>query len=611
MVALLTRRGTTVDAQDWFAGWGGSSQGIHAAGAELTLAANHDQLAIDTHSANWPKVDHRRVDLVDPDSGDYLDPVDLPPTVFLWASPSCKFHSPANAKKLYAQGPQAMLWDDEDFDEAAYANSERSRVTMCCPLRYAARHHPEVVVIENVVEATKWGPGRDGSTFRWWLNEWTKCGYDYQVLFLNSMFFAPCPQSRDRLYVVFWRRGNRRPDLDYRPVAYCGSQRCGGVIVHAVQSFKTPGPTWPLPQWGKYREQYTYRCPHCHANVEPAAWPAYSAIDWTRLGPTLGERDRPLAASTVERIRRGLMKFRNSPPIVIPAKAAWGSDRDVTWPFTTQTTEQDKALVLNGTMAALRNGTAPAALAEQMATLVGQGHHGLAYTPFMPSGHNNDSVRAVIDPLFTTVASGRHNCVAGEWAAPTPVGFGFAHTPQLAEMRGGGSVHSGQHSVAQPMHTVTAGGLHHGLASTAMFSKINGGPGDTAWHHPNDQLGTLTSRDTTGLVTTSDGALVLPWVDQWRSDPIAVSEQLATVMTHLRHALATIEVDDTPISDEDLQRVRFRMLEPDPELRNGMAFAPDYILLGSKTQKTDGLGNAVTPPVATWVTGQCLATLGG
>jgi hypothetical protein len=29
--------------------------------------------------------------------------------------------------RLYAQGPQAMLWDDEDFDETAYANSERGK----------------------------------------------------------------------------------------------------------------------------------------------------------------------------------------------------------------------------------------------------------------------------------------------------------------------------------------------------------------------------------------------------------------------------------------------------------------------------------------------------
>ncbi|MHB8262367.1 MAG: hypothetical protein ACYDGY_01260, partial [Acidimicrobiales bacterium] len=70
-------------------------------------------------------------------------------------------------------------------------------------------------------------------------------------------------------------------------------------------------------------------------------------------------------------------------------------------------------------------------------------------------------------------------------------------------------------------------------------------------------------------------------------------------------------VDAEPISQEKINNVRFRMLSPDPELRAAMAFDSDYVLLGSKRDMTAGLGNAVTPPVAEWITRQCLATLGG
>ena len=49
---------------------------------------------------------------------------------------------------------------------------------------------------------------------------------------------------------------------------------------------------------------------------------------------------------------------------------------------------------------------------------------------------------------------------------------------------------------------------------------------------------------------------------------------------------------------------------PGMELRRAMAFSDSYILLGNQTQKTSGLGNAVTPPVSTWITGQALATIG-
>jgi DNA (cytosine-5)-methyltransferase 1 len=136
---------------------------------------------------------------------------------------------PANSKKLYQRGRQTLLFD-EDFDEAAYANSERSRVTMSCVLRYADRHKPEIIVVENVVEVTLWGPGRDGSTFAWWKRTLEKIGYEIEPLFLNSQFFPPCPQSRDRIYIVCWKRGNKKPDLDYRLTIL---QQCG--IRHKVK----------------------------------------------------------------------------------------------------------------------------------------------------------------------------------------------------------------------------------------------------------------------------------------------------------------------------------------------------------------------------------------
>jgi DNA (cytosine-5)-methyltransferase 1 len=562
------RLGSVVDALDLFCGFGGSSQGIHAAGAEVKVAANHSELAIECHAANYPDVDHRRADLSDPDRADYIDPVTLPPATFLWASPSCKFHSPANAAKIYARGPQASLFDDgEEFDEVAYANSERSRVTMLCPLRYAAKHRPEMVVVENVVEAAKWGPARDGSTFRWWLEEWEKLGYEHECLFLNSMFFPPCPQSRDRMYVVIWRKGNTRPDLAHRPRAVCNSDRCQGRHVDAYQAWKPRKAGWPLERWGKYGAQYTYRCPDCYTEVAPVAWPAYSAIDWSRLGPTMAERrdnGTTLAESTMDRVRRGLVKFGDGPPILIPAKAVWGSDRSVAEPMTTQTSQQSTALVTKGIV-------------------------------FPRYGHTYERpgqtrAKSLADPLFA-----QHGTLS----------YGFAHMPFVAEMRGGGSVAAGQHPIIDPLHSVTAGGFHHALNSMpAMFQKVNGGPTDTAWHLMDDPLNSITGRDTTAL-------MVLPWIDQWRSDPIGVQDQLATVMSHLRHALASVTPTGDPITDEDMDRVRFRMLEPDPELRRAMSFGDDYILLGNKTQRTSGLGNAVTPPVASWITERCLATLRG
>ena len=82
-------------------------------------------------------------------------------------------------------------------------------------------------------------------------------------------------------------------------------------------------------------------------------------------------------------------------------------------------------------------------------------------------------------------------------------------------------------------------------------------------------------------------------------------------MSQLRHDIGSSpQIPLDQITDDDLMKSHFRMLEPDPELRWAMAFEDDYILLGNKTQMTAGLGNAVTPPVATWITARCLETLG-
>jgi DNA (cytosine-5)-methyltransferase 1 len=670
MTATISHRGTIVDAIDFYCGYGGSAQGITAAGAEIRAAANHNQLAIDCHAANFPNVDHYRADLVDPDSADYMDPADLPGARFAWFSPGCTHHSPANAKKLYQRGRQRTIFDGEDdFDEVAYANSERSRVTMSCVLRYAEKHKPEILVVENVVEVTLWGPGRDGSTFAWWKRTLEKIGYEIQCLFLNSQFFPPCPQSRDRIYIVGSRKGNIRPDLDYRPIAYCTSNRCGGRHISAIQTWKRATKAWPLPQWGKYKRQYLYTCPHCNNQVEPAAWPAYTAINWSNLGPSLAERVelgmKPLATATVERIRRALAKFGAAPPIIIPAKSDWGTDRPVTEPFTTQTTQQEKALV---TAAIIKNnGAEDEAKYRALSPLIPIG--ALTTNPtqslasaIVPQRFNSNPTSAHEHvPTITTkqsdltLASFLLPAAGNTYEAPgctrarhvseqlytqhTTQAFGFASTPSVIEMRGGGSIQSGQHSVIGPAHTVTAGGSHHGLVSTplllngqdndsvqtaidptftvranggpgrlispALFAKFNGGPEDTAWHPVSDPFNTVTPRDTHGLI-------MLPWLEQFRADPVAATKQLATIMSQLRHTLDTTpELSLDQITEEDLMNTRFRMFEPDPELRRAMAFDDKYILLGNKTQMTFGLGNAVTPPVATWITGQCLATLAG
>jgi len=118
--------------------------------------------------------------------------------------------------------------------------------------RFAEYHRYRIIITENVVDAYKW------VLYDAWIKAMTDLGYNHLPLFLNSQFFPPTPQSRDRMYVVFWQKSLKAPDLIYRPPAYC--DKCG-KDVQAIQVWKNPA-----FKWGKYTQQYNYHCP-VHGNI--------------------------------------------------------------------------------------------------------------------------------------------------------------------------------------------------------------------------------------------------------------------------------------------------------------------------------------------------------
>lgn len=67
-------------------------------------------------------------------------------------------------------------------------------------------HRYEIIIVENVVDIRNW------QYYDEWLTAMLNMGYAHKVLYLNAQFFG-VPQSRDRFYAVFWKRGNRTPNL--------------------------------------------------------------------------------------------------------------------------------------------------------------------------------------------------------------------------------------------------------------------------------------------------------------------------------------------------------------------------------------------------------------
>jgi len=423
---------TAITVTDQFCGAGGSTTGAaQVPGVEVRLAMNHWALALETHNTNHPNVDHALADI------SQADPRYYPTTDILITSPECTSHSLAKGRARKNQG-QLELWGNGGRIDPA---EERSRATMWDVPRFAEVHDYKLIIVENVVDARYW------RLWDSWLHAMQSLDYDWQIVYLNSMFALPTPQSRDRMYVVFWKRGNRQPDLNITPDAYC--DHCGQTVA-AYQSWKKSIP------WGRYRKQYLYRCPICRNEVQPHYYPAAAAIDWTDLGQRVGDRDKPLKPKTLERIRYGLEKYGAAPALtqVDYTQDSSARTRPVSDPLPTQTGRQVFAL------------SAP--------------------QPFVLGYYTrrNPAVNGVDEPLPTQSAQPRHYL-----AVPQPF---------IAELRRTGKARS----VSEALATVTAGGNHHGLVVPPFLTSYYSSAHQAT--PVSEPVGTVTTVDRHGLVTPGE-----------------------------------------------------------------------------------------------------------
>ncbi|MGK9270470.1 DNA cytosine methyltransferase [Williamsia muralis] len=576
-------------AVDLFSGFGGLTRGIERAGFTTIMAANHNRYKVEVHEANHPTAEHWIADLVDPTSADYHSARDLPPGDLLVAGVSCVNHSQANTQKAYQQGVSLFDLDDPDFDERV-TRSERDRATANCVLHYAAQHHPRMILVECTTELTSWGPaipGRakvgDGSTYRWWLNEFDKLGYRHKVLYLNSMFFG-VPQSRDRLYIVFWDRNVPAPDLDHRPPSWCSS--CDQTV-EAVWSWKTGVPPTGSVRYGK---QYNYRCPRCRGEVVPPQTPSLAALDLSDLGTRIGDRKKPLAAATMARAERCRQRFAEFPAVLLPAKATRGSERHPWQPMATQTSQQETALLSTGAIMVAAGNTYERAgsdcrsrdLTQPLWAQTATNTTGVITPPVAITGqviaahrHNGDG-KHLTQPMDTVTSTHEKAillAVNNFQGAPRGANESLP-TQGGSETLGllsSGVIPFRRNTVptthAEAMPTVTADQIPGMLFSG--WYKQNGSTGtETAPHPLSDPFGTLTSRDTTALLAA-----------EWQRS----------------------------LSELALEDCYFRMMAAH-EVGRGCGFDVDFageqgtfIVWGSARNQVDGFGNAVSPQVGEWI----------
>ncbi|MFD9443446.1 DNA cytosine methyltransferase [Streptomyces sp. NPDC060001] len=537
-------------AVDLFSGFGGLTEGIKRAGFTTIMAANHNEYKVRVHEANHEEAEHWIADLVDPESSDYHSARDLPPADLLVAGVSCVNHSQANTTKAYEHGLTLFGMQDPDY-EARVTKSERDRATANCVLHYAQKHRPRMILVECTTGLQSWGkavPGKkygDGSTYRWWLKQFDLLGYNHTALFLNSQFFG-VPQSRNRGYWVFVHKSLPMPDLEHRPVS-----RCHGCDkdVEAVWTWKTGIPPSGLVEYGK---QYNYRCPSCRCEVVPPMTPSLAALDLTDLGTRIGDKPiktfpdghvGPFAASTMARAQRCLERFGDFPAVLMPAKGVHGSERHPWQPMSTQTSQQETALLL----AVDNYQGAPRGAGEPLATQVGSETFGVVSAGVVP--YRNNTIPTMLQEAMPTFTAEQ---IPGVLSATGTVSIGGMEAVQWPHQPGLSGLAQAQEMLFSGWYKQNGTSPNHG----------------TAPHPLTDPLGTITAHDTTALLNA-----------RWHA------------------SLADLRLEDC----------YYRMMKDyeigvgcgfDVDFGNRKG---TFIVWGSARDQVDGFGNAVSPQVGTWI----------
>jgi DNA (cytosine-5)-methyltransferase 1 len=454
---------SSITIKDLFCGAGGSSIGatkaIQAKGGKVAVAMNHWKLAIETHNTNFPDTLHDCTDI------QACDPRRYPSTNILIASPECTNHSVAKGKK--AVTAQLDLFDKGIIDPAC----ERSRATMWDVPRFTEFHKYEIIIVENVVDARKW------VQFPAWLHAMDLLGYNHKCVYANSMHFQPCPQSRDRMYVVFWKKGNRKPNLEMTPKAYC--QKCG-CDIDSVQAWKNPS-----KKFGKYKQQYIYICPECVNQVEPYYYAAFNVIDWSNIGTRIGDRKKPLSDNTERRIRHGLEKYGKQPFQVVNYTP--GTAKHISDPVGTCTTIDHNAIctpmIIKGEHT-LVDGMVKSSL-DSMQTQCTRQTMSLV-TPFIINIQQQTGVDFRVKSMANVVPT-----------QSTGASLALA-LPYIVEMNSSGKAKP----ITNPTSTFTAGGVNHSLVTPESYrSFIHSHYGQTTLGSISDAIGTQTTKDRHSIVS--------------------------------------------------------------------------------------------------------------
>lgn len=556
---------------DNFAGGGGASTGIEmATGRSVDIAINHDPDAIAMHKTNHPTTEHYAESVWD------IRPQEVVkgrPVALVWLSPDCKHFSKAKGGKPVEKKIRGLAW---------------------VAVRWAATVKPRVIMLENVEEFQTWGPlngdkpcqKRKGHTFKSFVNALERQGYQVDWKELRACDFG-APTIRKRLFLIARRDGqpitwpkptHAAPDslpvkagklLPYRTAAECidWSIPCPSIfdrkrplaentmkrIARGIQKFVLDNPE-----------------PFIVSYYGPKKDDDFRGLPLTQPLPTQTTENRfalvePFIATLAHGEGSGKTK-------------RWGSGvREIEQPLPTITASGGYALVApfiteHANASNQRNMPAEEPLRTQCAAVKG-GHFAMV-APVIARQFGNSIGHSPLSPLGTI----------------TPGGMGKSQlvTAHLAQHYGGGYTGAGQ-PLFKPVPTVT--GIDHNALVTSNLIKLRGTNTGSKTDEP---MHTVTAG---GLHIGEVRAFILKYYGT--NIGHKVDEPLQTITAKHRFGLVTVKGETYQIVD-----IGMRMLQPH-ELFKAQGFPDDYIIdvdhTGKKYPKHKQVarcGNAVPPPFA-------------
>lgn len=206
------RRRALFTAADLFAGAGGFSTGVKAAGGWSVFAINHNANAVSAHILNHPETTHCCESVYNYDPSQMVEVLEARtrrrvPDVIL-ASPSCRVTSKARTRGAGVKGNRAMTTEDDAL--RATPGAVHRFMEKVIAEAFGHREPLPLVVVENVPEFTSWGfkpkgsKKPNGALYRQWKSWWNpETGYHPGVEHILQAADFGTAAERRRLFVIF------------------------------------------------------------------------------------------------------------------------------------------------------------------------------------------------------------------------------------------------------------------------------------------------------------------------------------------------------------------------------------------------------------------------